>query len=618
MPEVVTDVETSGLDWRHNHIVGYVYTFSPNPKDSYYIPFRHAGGGNVGDQKGPQTPTGWNGKLAKGEAELLKATQKIKKRTGHNLAFDLKFESRTGLLQMDGVRFEDTIINEPLLNEFEKFALEKCAQRYGLKPKLSAEIEAHICKMFPDVKPGKGAMGHYWRLSGADPMAVEYAEGDGTTTWQLRDEQMKRIMAPLLWPSGELKAPSLERVWDVECRLIPVLARMSIKGIKIDEELLHKTIDVVGKEVKTLMKEFPAGASIWSAADLLPYFEKKGVTDWPLTPKTGKPSIKEEWLKTSEAGKAVIKARKWTFLLDSFLVPLRDHHLWNGRVHTNFNQLRNDDFGTITGRLSSNDPNMQQIHKHNVELGKLFRALFVPDYEFWGDVDYSQIEPRLLAFYARCKVLLDAYQTDPKADAHYAVTEAMAGPTKWASMSKDERKAMRNERGKRVNQTLVTGGGKGVIVTKYGVDPKEVDKIWDDYFRAMPEIKILQGQASKRMKQNGFVRSLLGRRAGLRDPNRAYIAVNRLLQCGNADILKIKMVEVDEYIASKGRPIDMLLNCHDSVSFQFDKEHKAVYDHCLEIMQDFGPDSALPIDLPITLDQGVGHNWAEATYGEEA
>lgn len=618
---VASDVETSGLDWRHNHIVGYVVTFSPKPQDSFYIPVRHKDGGNIGGQKGPQTSTGWDGKTSKGEQLLLKAMDRPGlTRFGHNMSFDLKFESRCGV-KLECDRYEDTILNEPLLNEFAKFSLEQCALRHGVQGKKSADMVAYLRRMFPEIKSDREAMGHYWRLSGADRMAIEYAEGDGTTTWQLRDKQMVEIGREEEWRGSTI--PSLERVWDVESRLLPILTRMSLTGIKIDEEYLHGTIAGVSHRIDEGMEKFQKACgrtdiSIWTANDLIPYLEANGATDWPLTPKTRKPSIKEEWLKTHPAGKAIITMRQLTMLRDSFLIPMRDTHLWNGRVHTNFNQLRNDDFGTVTGRLSSNDPNLQQIHKHNVELGKLLRTAFLSDYGKWGSVDYSQIEPRLLAYYARCKVLLNAYKTDPRADAHTEVTRAMAGP-RWDTMTKDERKAMRNERGKRVNQTLVTGGGKGVIVAKYGVAPEEVDKLWNDYFRAMPEIKVLQKQASDVMKRRGYVVSLLGRKARLRDPDKSYVAVNRLLQCGNADILKLKMVEVGEYLRKEapGEPIDLLINCHDAIDFQFDESTRHHYERCTDIMTDFGPDSAMPLDLPIVLDKGEGSNWAEATYGED-
>ena len=181
-------------------------------------------------------------------------------------------------------------------------------------------------------------------------------------------------------------------------------------------------------------------------------------------------------------------------------------------------------------------------------------------------------------------------------------------------MTEAERKAYRNNYGKRINQTIITGGGKGVLTHKYKIPADEVDTIWDDYFKAMPEIRQLQKEASAVMRNRRYVISLLGRRARYRDKD--YVAVNRLLQCGNADIIKLKMVEVDEYLASEGRPLDMLNNCHDALDFQFNEEHRHVYEECLAILTRFGPGEALDLKVPIEIDRGEGPNWEIATYGE--
>ncbi len=204
----------------------------------------------------------------------------------------------------------------------------------------------------------------------------------------------------------------------------------------------------------------------------------------------------------------------------------------------------------------------------------------------------------------------------PSVDAHTAVAVSMYKSKGWDDWDKNEKKAKR-ENAKRVNQTLVTGGGKKVIVEKYGVDPKEVDQIWNDYFGAMPEIKALQNKASNRMRQQGFVFSLLGRRARLRDVNKSYVAVNRLLQLGNADILKQKMVETNELIDSTGADIDLLNNCHDAFDFQFPEGERARYNDILRNLTMFGPDDAIPLTIPMEIDAGEGKNWAEATWGEE-
>ena len=621
---LVYDCETSGLDWRFNHVCGHVISFGPLPSDSYYIPVRHAAGGNVGG-KGPVTATGWDGKLARGEKELLsRIFRKGRQITGHNVSFDAKFAYRLIGVQAFEPQFFDTMINEPLLNEFAgKFSLEACCLRHGVQPKLASQMYAHLRQKFPEIKSDREAMGHFWRLAGDDPMAVEYATGDGTSTWQLRDAQRVKIEEQISLGrdrNGQERFTDLTRVHGIESRLIRVLARMTCKGIRVDvgyfEELKHK-LDL---QIRQMLEIFPdpGNASAQAPSDVKWYLEKCGVTDWPLTPKTRKPSFPEKWLETHQPGRDIIKIRHLTHLRNTFVNPLLESHIWNGRVHCNFNQLRNDEYGTITGRLSCDSPNLQQVPKRDHERSKMLRTGFIPDSGMlFSDVDYSQAEPRILAHYSRCKVLLDGYRNDPEFDAHTGVTRAMNLSKGYDDWDKATKKAAR-EVGKRINQTLVTGGGRNAIVTKYGVAPNEVDQQYRDYFRAMPEIKTLQHRAALLMKQRGFVVSLLGRRSKLLDPNKAYIAVNRLLQPGNADVLKSKMVEIDDYLDSEGRPpVDVLCNCHDALNFQFDPAHRAVYNECLAIMVRFGPDDLIPLDVPMKVEPGEGKNWSEATFGAE-
>ena len=610
------DVETSGLEWHKNHIVGYVVCFGPRPDDSYYVPFRHAGTANVGGQPGPTTAENWNGKLARGEKELVTALDRQGTIVfGHNLSFDLKFLHRVGYTMQP--RFEDTIINAPLLNEHQgKFSLEECAVKAKVQYKKSKEIIDHIQKQFSEVKDPKTAMGHFWRLAGDDPVAVGYAEGDGTTTWQLRETQMQEIVKP-----GLGSAPSLEKVWDVECRLIPVLARMSLKGIKIDTQRYSTVAMYIKAEMERLLNKLPKDFNPRSSIDVRFLMEKNWHTDWPTTKPSklypnGQPSFVQGWLDQYPAGRQIIQIRKLTTLRDSFMVPLMQSHQIKGRVHTNFNQLKNDEYGTVTGRLSSNNPNMQAVPKHDEEIGRLFRSIFIPDHGLiWGAVDYSQCEPRLLAEYSNCKVLIDGYNSDPPVDAHTAVAEK--ANRRWASMSPSEQKQYRNDYAKRINQTILTGGGKKVLVQKYKLPEEEVDKVWDDYHLAMPEIKKTQQAMQHVMRNRGYIHTLLGRRCRLID-DRAFTGLNRALQGGNADILKLKLVEVDEYLESEGRPLDLLLNCHDAVDFQFDEGARPHFNECQRIMTDFSPGQVIQINrVPITLDVGEGPNWAIATYGEE-
>lgn len=602
------DTETSGLSWQQHAIVGYVFTFSTKPGDSYYIPVRHAGTGNIGSQPGLTSATGWDGKLADGEKELLDAALQAKHRyVGHNLSFDLKFLYRVAGTDAFIPQFEDTMVNEPLLNEHAgKFSLDACCLRHGVQAKKGQQIYDHIHTLFPEVPATASSMGHFWRLSGDDAMAVDYAEGDGTSTFQLREAHMPGI-----------KEQELERVWDLECRLIRVLARMTCKGIRIDVDKTKALQADLTKQINTLMEKLPEGASVRSPKDVRAWLESNGVTGgWPVTPKRGQPSFTEDYLKTIAPGRDILDIRHLSHLRDSFITPLIETHIWRGRVHANYNQMRGDEYGTITGRLSCDSPNLQQAHKRDAVRGRMLRGLFLPDEgKIFAEVDYSQAEPRLLAYYSRCKTLIDGYTSTPFVDAHTAVAKAI--DPNWDNLPKAEQKALR-ENSKRVNQTIISSGGKGVIVARYGVDPREVDRIWNDWFKAMPEVKVFQRKATNRMRKQGYVFSLLGRRSRLIDPHKDYVAVNRLLQMGNADLMKAALVRMDDYLESVGRPLDVLNTIHDAADFQFDEAARVHYNKCLDIMRDVtSNESPIHLDIPMEVEAGEGCTWALATFGPE-
>lgn len=604
--EIVYDCETSGLDWRVNHVVGHVITFSPAPTDSYYLPVRHLGGGNIPGTVVPSSEDGWTGDDHPFEVELrdIGRTQH-KKWVGQNLPFDLRMLHKHGI-SLRG-RFEDTGLNEALLDEYARsYNLEDMCNRYGVQAKKGQPLYDYIAKTFPSAyapkaKPGtKGlapvpdskAMAHFWRTDAREPIVWDYAAGDGTSTWQLRDAQTPRIAEE-----------ELERVWDIECRLLPVLHRMSMRGIQINLEQVEVVKVILQQKLDEARSKLPDGFNV-RGADVGKYVLEHGVReeDVPRTPPSGRfpngqMSFNEKFLSSIPQGAPIITVRKIENLLNSFMGPLLERHLYRGRVHTQFNQLKGDDYGTITGRLSANDPNLQQVPKRNKELGGLFRSIFVPDEGLtWGSVDYSQCEPRLLAYYGRVKVLLDGYRAAQTVDAHTAVAVAAE---------------IDRQSGKTLNQALLTGAGVPKIIEM--LNHPNARQIVQNYFDSMPEIKLLQKNASRAMKNRGYVKSLLGRRARL-EQGRDYTAINRLLQCGNADILKAKMVELDDYLESEGRPLDILMNCHDANEFQFDEGARPHYERCLQIMSNFGEGELIEIDLPMEVDSGEGSDWAMASY----
>lgn len=586
---MVIDTETDGTDWRVNRICGYALAFGPAPDDSYYLPTKHKGGGNM-------DPAKVVGCIKAG----LKRNPTIATRW-FSASFDLK------MLEQDGIHYtdfqgtyEDGQINQYLIDErLGSFSLARCCEFMKVQAKKGEALYAYLASVFGG-EPNRDQMANFHKLAGNDPMAVEYGVGDGTSTWQLIDAQQR-----------DLDEQELRDVWRIECRLIRTLHRMTLRGIRVDEAHLERVIALVRKKRVEAKRALPDWLNVRSGKDMVRYFEGAGITDWPLTEK-GNPSFPENWLETNEPGKLIVTDRKLRTLEDTYLTPLKAKHLWNGRVHTTFNQTRGEEFGTITGRLSSNDPNLQAVHKRDDLMGSIYRYIFVPDEGLeMGTADYRQIEPCLLAHYGQVKVLLDGYLSDPPIDAHTAVANVTG---------------MDRESAKRLNQALITGAGlrKAIIMLRapskdypHGRSAADAQQIYNGYFQQMPEIKDLQRRAANVMTARGYVRSLLGRRARLEDYRFAYKTVNRILQCGNADVMKKAMVDMDAYYESNDDVVHMLLTIHDDLVQQWAKEHEAVYRGGLEIMQDFGPGKSVHVDVPIRVDAKTGRNWAEATYGEK-
>ena len=594
---VVIDVETSGLDWRRNYVVGYVITFDNDDASNYYVPVRHRNA-NVAGYRPAEGPVHlpheceahpFETKMA----EVLKSRGKSLRLIGHNMHFDLKFMARHGVTPVHNT-LECTMVNAGLIDEYRKsYSLDQCCLDAKVTTKLGGDLYHHLASVCGGAADRK-QMGNYWRLDGDDALGVEYALGDGISTWELWE-----------WQNSEIRRQDLTGVHELECRTINALHRMMMRGVKIDEERMAEVAGIVRSRLDEAAAKLPEGLNTRAPSQMKKLFTDHGHTDWPVTEK-GNASFAEAWLLTTEIGRHVVAARKYRNLLDSFIAPM-EQHIWQGRVHTEFNQSKSDEYGTVTGRLSSSRPNLQQVPKRNEELGRLFRSIFVPDEGMvWASVDYSQCEPRLLAHYSSCKVLVDGYSQVPAIDAHTAVAEA----------ARIDRTS-----GKRLNQGLITGMGKAKLISELGVSEEEGNRIYDNYFKAMPEIKHIQKHAANVLRTRGYVVSLLGRRARLQrfsnGGSNDYKAINRLLQCSNADIIKKAMSDIDEYLGDSDE-CHMMLNIHDSLDFQYKKgSGEETYRHCIDLMNDFGPDKSVKMKVPMDVDEGIGPNWAIASYGEE-
>jgi DNA polymerase-1 len=559
---IAFDVETTGLDWKTKEICGYVITFDKH--DSVYLPVRHASGPNL-------DALTIEGVL---KAQLSRPSLNV---VMHNAAFDMRFAAKRDI-KFGGYVY-DTMVMAAMVNEHsDSFSLAAQAQQWEVAPK--ENINEYLAQKFNTDPKDRSLMGRFWELPADDEMAIKYACGDGGTTWELYDALAMEIT----------KQDMLE-VWKVETHLTKILHEMSWRGVKIDEERLH-TIDAKVKDlIAKAEASLPPNLNVKSPIQMEKLFRDHNITDWPLTEK-GRPSFPESWLVTNVVGQLVVEARKWKTLHSSFIMPTIKDHLYNGRLHTEYNQLRADNYGTISGRLSSSNPNMFNYPspKRQPEQGKLFRQIFVADDGMeMAEADYNQCEPRLVAHYANIRPWIDGYLADPPADAHDSVAKMTGLP---------------RQKGKTISMALITGAGKGKIIDMMGLSEAEGGPLVDKYHAAIPEIKQFQRKATDTFLNRGWVKSILGRRFHLEDPRYAYRALSRIIQGSNADIVKMALVNCDKVAKETGA--QLLNSIYDSIIWQ--AESTFVHGRMAVAMCDL---PELKLRVPMAVDLGHGFRWSE-------
>ena len=592
-PLIAYDTEGSGLDVRRCNNVGYVITV--DPVNNWYIPVRHGGGANLNDPNCGALVTPHDiSPQHRFEAELNKAFMVRRERgfvtVGHNMKFDCHMSAKHGVYL--GRELRCTQLQEAMLNEFARsFSLDSCARYHGVTAKKGEELYEHLARLFGG-KADRKIMGEYWRLAGDDEIGVDYAMGDGITTLELHEDQMLGIAKD-----------EMEFIHKIESRLIWTVFRMEHKGIKADESYIEQLLEGVERDLEAAMQKLPARFNVRSGPQVKKLMEEMGHVDWPTT-ELGNPSFTEKWLKGHDAGKAIIAVRQFTNLKNSFVMPLKERHIINGRIHTSLHQLKADEFGTISGRFSCSDPNLQAIHKRNKVLGRLFRAIFVADDDMeFNEADYSQCEPRLYAHYSQEPALLNGYNSTPFRDVHDVVAHML--------------NVERDPTAKRMNMGIFTGMQAKTFASHMGWPLERAAAAHADWFAAFPGIRGFQDGAKKAFRQRGWVKTILGRRCRLDDARFAYRGASRVIQGSNADILKYKMLEADEYIESQGDQLELLMTVHDSINWQSPKgaegerQNREMLALCSEVQTD-----PFNLRVPFVMDVGKGPNWAIATYGE--
>ena len=608
------DTETSGLSWQRNHVIGYVFTFLG--ENSYYVPVRHAGGGNLPGCSVPMTAEGWRGDLHWFEIELAKiVSEKPRHVVGHNLIFDLRFSKKHDIVFYGTT--EDTMINAPLLDENQfGYSLEKCAGREGVTAKKGEELYQYLAQQFGGT-PDRKLMSEYWRTDASVPIVWEYAAGDGVTT-----EELWQAQAPQITAVDEF-GRSLAKVHNVECRLIKTLTRMTGPGggVCIDEERLHRADRHFEKKAIEASADFPDGFNSKSPKELRAFFEDKGFIGpaWPRNAPTtaetkkaraegrdpvGALKFDADTLRLTPMGNDIILFRQLTNARSLYTQPMMHRHLYNGHVHCDFAQMASDEYGTISGRLSCYDPNLQAVSKRNKQVGPVYRSAFVADPGCtWEDNDYGQQEYVVFTDYTGDPNLMAGYAAEPPVDIHSTVAEMLG--------------VERDPAAKRMNLGMLYGMGVAKLALSLGVSEAQARAWMTDYHKKFPYAKGFLKGAESTARGRGFVFTKLGRRRRFPDARFAHKAGNAIIQGSSADITKLKMVELDEYFESEGDHCRLMLQIHDSLSWSApdDDKGRANSAEARRMMVDFYSDEAvIKLKARLRIDSSSGSNWAEATW----
>jgi len=594
-PKIAFDVETSGLDWRVHNPVGYVIT--ADAERNFYIPIRHGGGANLMDGRCRPLETAtdriviheWEEALADAFEERIRRGFLT---IGHHLKFDMHMSANAGILL--GRNCGDTQHNAAMLNEYARsFSLANVAKSEGVTPKLGESLYRRIKEVTGCAPSDHKAMEFYWQLPGDDEEAVAYSCGDGITTLEVWDSQMKAI-----------EEEGMSQIQHIESQLIWTVFRMERRGIKVDEKYTGALVEAIHSEQAAAKLVLPEGFNPRSGPQTRALFEQAGITNWPTTA-IGNPSFTEGFLKKSELGRSIIAIRQLENLENTFVGPLVEQHIFEGRVHATLNQLKADDHGTVSGRFSCSDPNLQAIHKRNKVLGRRFRKIFVADPGMdFNEADYSQCEPRLFAHYSKEPSLLEGYNQTPFRDMHAVVAEMM--------------KVDRDVTAKRMNMGILTGMQVNTFAGHMGWTVEEAAAKHREWFEVFPGIKQFQDKAKRAFRDRGYVVTILGRKCHLDNPRFAYRGTSRIIQGGNGDILKERMLRCDEYLESEGDITHLLMTVHDSLNWQSPKGAEGER-HSREMVAIATDVQGAPFNLrvPFVMDVGKGDNWAEATYGPE-
>jgi DNA polymerase I len=578
-PLMSFDTETDSLDYMKARIVGV--SFAVAPGEAAYVPLGH-------DYTGAPQQLDLQAVLA-ALKPLLEDPARAK--LGHHLKYDMHILANYGIA-LAGHQYDSML---------ESYVLDSVATRHDMDS--AAEKYLGIKTIHFEDVAGKGAKQITFNQVDVD-RATEYSAEDADVTLQLHSA---------IWP----KIAALPRLKDlyetIEQPLVPVLFRMERTGVLVDRELLRVQSAQLASRMLELQAQAHAEAggafNVDSPKQLQEIlFGKLGIPVMRKTP-TGQPStaedVLEELAESHALPKLILEYRGIAKLKSTYTEKLPEQiNQSTGRIHTSYHQGV-----AATGRLSSADPNLQNIPIRTLE-GRRIRQAFVapPGYTLIA-ADYSQIELRIMAHLSGDEALLRAFAEDR--DIHQATAAEVFGRP-LESVSADQRRSA-----KAINFGLIYGMSAFGLARQLGIGRGEAQKYVDLYFERYPGVKRYMDETRRQARERGFVETVYGRRLYLPEIQsrnqalRQYAersAINAPMQGTAADIIKRAMIDVDAWLQSSRAPARLIMQVHDELVLEVaDAAVDTVVTQLRERMA-----RAAQLKVPLKVDTGVGRNWDQA------
>ena len=551
---------------------------------SGYFPIAHQGGGNMDRD----LVLDWFEEVCNTTATKI----------FHNAMYDVSWIRSMGFHINGGII--DTMIAASLVNENRfRYTLDAIAKEYVGSGKNERLLQEAAKDWGVDPKA------EMWRLPA--PFVGEYAEKDAEITLKLWGAMQHEISKQDLWD-----------VFNLETNLFPCLVDMKFKGVRVDIDVANGIKNNLVKTEKGIHQEINKligfDVEIWAAASIAKAFDKLKLP-YDRTEK-GAPSFTKNFLAThpAELPKLINQAREINKANTTFIDTILKHE-HKGRIHADINQIRSDQGGTVTGRFSYSNPNLQQIPARHKELGPLIRSIFIPEKDHtWGCFDYSQQEPRILVHFASLMrlegtgTIVDSYK-DGSADFHQMIAD-MAG--------------IERKQAKTINLGIMYGMGKNKLMAELGLLKDAAEKLLKTYHQKAPFVKMLSEAVSRRADDSGKIRTIGGRLChfdmwephgfGIKKPlNHAdalrehgpgikraftYKALNKLIQGSAADMTKQSM------LALYREGVIPHIQIHDELDISVASVQHA--EKIIKIMEE-----AIELQVPNKVDYEKGENWGD-------